>query len=179
MVSKVEKRYSLALYEAAEKSGMIGKVALDCQGLLNLIDNNEELRLFFKSPIIRSDTKINILKTLFSDKISQLTYNFLVFLVKKGREGITAGVLGSFLDRKDTSEGLLKPVFITAVELGDDIKTDIKSKLDEYTNLNCVPEYIIDKKLIGGFTVQINDTILDGSVKRQLEMLKIKFKSKL
>ena len=178
MVSKVEKRYSLALFEAAEKSGTVERVTQDCIGLMGLIKENEGLKLFFKSPVIRRDKKIIILKSLFSGKISELTYNFLVLLVNKGRENITAGVLGSFLDRKDASEGLLKPVFITAVELGEDEKAQVKSKLDEYTNLNCVPEYLIDNKLIGGFTVQINDTILDGSVKRQLELLKIKFQSK-
>ncbi|TRZ51155.1 ATP synthase F1 subunit delta [bacterium] len=179
MVSKVEKRYSLALYEAAGKSGMVDKVAFDCQGLLKLINNSKELQLFFKSPIIRSDTKINILKSLFSKKISKLTYNFLVLLVKKRRESITAGILGSFIDRKDTGEGLIKSVFKTAVELGDTEKAKVKKTLDKYTKLNCMPEYRVDKSLIGGFTAQINDTILDGSVKRQLELLKIKFKSKL
>jgi F-type H+-transporting ATPase subunit delta len=177
MVSKVEKRYSLALYEAAGKAGAVDKVAVDCLGLLKLINNNRELQLFFKSPIIRSDTKIGILKTLFAGKISQLTYNFLVLLVKKGREGITAGVLGSFLDRKDTGDGIIKPVFKTAVELEDDEKAKVKKTLGNHTKLNCIPEYRIDKSLIGGFTAQINDTILDGSIKRQLELLKIKFKS--
>jgi len=42
--------------------------------------------------------------------------------------------------------------------------------------MNCRAALEIDKSLIGGFTVQFKDTVVDASIKRQLEMLKIKFK---
>ncbi|MEO8446976.1 MAG: F0F1 ATP synthase subunit delta, partial [bacterium] len=52
----------------------------------------------------------------------------------------------------------------------------MKEKIDAYTHLKSDMTFEIDKSIIGGFIAKINDTVLDASIKRQLERLKVKFR---
>ena len=55
-------------------------------------------------------------------------------------------------------------------------ETKLKKRIEEYSKLKCIPSFMLDEDLIGGFTVQVKDTILDASVQRQLQLLRSKFK---
>ena len=48
----------------------------------------------------------------------------------------------------------------------------LKDKLSEITGMKIILKQKVDAALIGGFTVQVGDRLIDGSVARQLETLK-------
>jgi len=60
--------------------------------------------------------------------------------------------------------------------LNENEKANMKSKIESYTKLKGELTFELDKSIIGGFVAKIDDTILDASIKRQLEILKDKFK---
>ncbi len=176
MFSKISRRYSIALYKAANSLKKINEVAQDSTNILKLLNSSNKLSLFFASPIIRKDKKIIIVKDLFEGKISEITFNFIKLLIIRNRENIIYYVLNDFLELKNEKEGIIDVMIKTAVELNKSEETKFKEKIDDYTKLKCIPSYQIDKDLLGGFTVQIKDTILDASIQRQLQVLKNKFK---
>jgi F-type H+-transporting ATPase subunit delta len=102
--------------------------------------------------------------------------DFIKLLILKNREGMLVSILKEFLLLKDSKEGILNVEITSAVKLDDEIIKKFKTKFDDYTKMNCRAVLEIDKSLIGGFTVQFKDTIVDASIKRQLEMLKTRFK---
>ena len=65
----------------------------------------------------------------------------------------------------------------SAVALSEEEKKSLGNKIDSYTGKKSDMTYEVDKSIIGGFVANINDTILDASIKRQLEMLRDKFRS--
>ena len=54
----------------------------------------------------------------------------------------------------------------------DNQKESIKLKLEKKFNKKVVLSCIVDKTLIGGATIIIGDYVIDGSIKRSLELLK-------
>jgi F-type H+-transporting ATPase subunit delta len=48
----------------------------------------------------------------------------------------------------------------------------VQSKLEELTSKKVRLSFSIDKSLVGGFVAQVGDTVYDGSVRRQLEILR-------
>jgi len=175
MKSKVVRRYSTALFESADSLGILKEVESDISLILHSIHSVRNLKLFFKSPVISRDKKIKVVKELYGSKVNKLTLNYLYLLIKKTRENMIEEILNDFLDLKDLKEGIVNAEIKSAVKLSDDTLNALKIKIDEYTNLNSRLFTKIDKNLIGGFTVKIDDTVLDASIKRQLEMLKQKF----
>ncbi len=172
MANKLTTSYSNSLYEAASASNILEDVAEDCTGLLSLIAESRELNIVLDSPVISKFKKINIINTLFKDKVKDLTLNLILLVIKNRRESYLKLILEDFLQMKDAKEGIIKPVYTTALELTEDEKIKLKKEIDSITNKNSIPSFEVDPALIGGFTINIGDSIIDGSVKRQLEMMR-------
>jgi F-type H+-transporting ATPase subunit delta len=173
---KVDHRYSLALFNASIEGNCLDAIAEDAMNLIDLLKKEHELRLFIASPVLRSERKINIVETFFRPRLNSLMIDFIKLLILKNREGMLVSILKEFLLLKDSKEGILNVEITSAVKLDDEIIKKFKTKFDDYTKMNCRAVLEIDKSLIGGFTVQFKDTIVDASIKRQLEMLKTRFK---
>lgn len=86
------------------------------------------------------------------------------------------GLFEDFINLRKEKEGIVDVLVKTSVPLNDEEKKNMNQKIDSYTKLKGNMTYEIDKSIIGGFVAKINDTILDASIKRQLQRLKDKFK---
>jgi F-type H+-transporting ATPase subunit delta len=176
MLSKAIRRYSLALYEAANQSKQLDAIATDSSNLIGLINSSKDLRLFFASPVIRSDKKVKFIESIFKGKISVLCLNFINLLIKNNREGMLSDILNGFLDLKNDSEGKIIAEVKTAVALDDTEKKKITATINTFTGKKSIPEFTVEDSLVGGFTIQVKDVVIDASIKRQLENLRNKFK---
>lgn len=176
MITKAARRYTIALYEVAKDKGKLDAVAGDIANILGKINSNKDLELFFASPIVNKNKKLSIVKDIFSNNVSDLTMDFLNLLIERRREALTKGIFEDFLNLKKEKEGIVDVQVKTSVQLNDDEKSKMKQKIDSYTKLKSDMTFEIDKDIIGGFVAKINDTVLDASIKRQLDKLKKKFK---
>lgn len=176
MITKAARRYTIALYEVALEKGKLDEVAGDISHTLSLINSNKGLELFFASPIVSKSKKLSIVKDIFEGKVSQLTLDFINLLVMRHREALTKGIFEDFINLKKEKDGIVDVSVRTSVPLNDEEKLKMKQKIDLYTKLKSDLSFEIDKDIIGGFVAKINDTVLDASIKRQLERLKKKFR---
>jgi len=56
--------------------------------------------------------------------------------------------------------------------LSDEQAKDLVNKLANYTGKKVRAKMKLEEALLGGVTVKIEDTIIDGSVRHQLQMMK-------
>ena len=61
---------------------------------------------------------------------------------------------------------------VSSIDFSDDQKNKMLQELEELSNKEVIPSFKSDESLIGGFTVKINDTVIDSSVKQQLKKLR-------
>ncbi|CAN5407826.1 F0F1 ATP synthase subunit delta [soil metagenome] len=176
MFQKITRRYSLALYTAAKEGKVLPEVEKDVKMIIESLEGSRELTLFFSNPVINSEKKIAIIKELFEGKISPLTLDYLYLLVEKKRENIVIDLLKDFVQLKNDNDGIVDTIIETTVEMDSKEKEKMNKKVEGYLNLKINPTYEINKDLIGGFRVKFKDTIIDASIKRQLEVLKKRFK---
>ncbi len=176
MITKAARRYTIALYGIAGEKGSLNEVANDITKILAIINSNRDLELFFRSPIISKNKKLTLVKEIFGGNVSQLTMDFMMLLINRRREALLQGIFEDFINLKKEKEGIVDVLVKTSVPLNDDEKAKMKRKIDAYTKLKSDLTFEIDQSIIGGFVAKINDTILDASIKRQLEKLKQKFR---
>ncbi|HMS66290.1 MAG TPA: ATP synthase F1 subunit delta [Ignavibacteria bacterium] len=175
MQSKASRRYSLALYDTAKEKGQLKEVTKDINFAIDLITSNRDLEMFFSSPVIPKQKKLDVVKNIFGGKVSDLCLDFMNLLFEKRRGDLTLEVFKDFIRLNKDREGIVDVFIKTSIELSDAEKANMKAKIDSYTKRNSILNFEIDKSIIGGFVAKIDDTILDASIKRQLEMLKNKF----
>lgn len=176
MQTRIIKRYSTALYKSAIEYKNEDQLAGEVSSLLELIKGSRDLSLFFDSPIISREKKLQIVDTLFAGKLSLTLINFIKMLIDNKREPLIREILNDFIDYKNEKDGIIRVVINTVIELNEDDKKKILDKIQEKTGYKCIPEFKIDPNLIGGFTVFYKDKVIDASVKNQLLNLKKLFK---
>lgn len=171
----VSSRYASALMHLAEENNSVDSVSRDMELLFNTIDSSKELKSVLKSPIIKDQQKLDILKEIFSEKISDVSFNFIKFVVDKNRDDMLHSIVKNYLKIRDKKLGLINVVVTSAVNFSEEQILKLKTKIEEITRKKASLSFNIDKSVIGGFLVKIDDTIFDASVKRQLEILRHKF----
>ncbi|MDP3441318.1 MAG: ATP synthase F1 subunit delta [Ignavibacteria bacterium] len=174
-VYRISYRYANSLFQLAVEKKIFDKVSSDVALCFRTLSNSKELRAVLKSPVVKTVDKKSILSQVFKGKVSHDVLTFLEFVIEKGREDILFEILKEFLVLCDKKNGIVRAKVSSAVELSEKSKKEILSKFSVKTNKNIEADFSINESLIGGFTIKINDTIYDASIKQQLRNLKKKF----
>lgn len=172
---KIARRYTLALYEIAKEDNIIDRILEDFLLIKNTAESSRELMLLLRSPIINYNKKFSALTAIFSKAVSGLTMKLISLLCEKNRESSLYDISLDFETLVNEKKGLAKAKVTTAIELTDKEKNNIILNLKQFTGKELIPSFTIDKEIKGGFVAQVNDTIIDASIKRQLELLKEQF----
>jgi len=178
-VYRISYRYANSLMLLAEEKKIFKKITDDAELIFNTLNTSKEFRSVLKSPVIKSSDKKILLQKIFEKKISNETVSFLNFVVEKNREDILFDIFKEFLDLADRKNGVSKAKVSSAIELTDQLKQKVVDDFSKKTNKKISANYNIDKDLIGGFIVRIEDTVYDASVKHQLSLLRKKFSEEI
>lgn len=170
--TRAAKRYAGALLGLASELRRTDQVASDMRLIHSSIAASHDLKLFFESPIIDRFKKRDVTKVLFEGKIDELTVHFLLLLADKGREGLIDAISVEFAALLDELLGIVNAGLKAPYEFDEKNKSEVQSKLEDLTDKKVRISFSLDKSLVGGFLAQIGDTVYDGSVRRQLEILK-------
>ncbi len=163
-------RYSKALLELAIEQNKVDLVLNDMDFFYNTSRENNDLLVFLKSPIIRSDKKLNVLHELFSH-FDVLTTSFMQLIIKNRREALLVEIAASFIKLVKDHKGIILVTLISASVLSKESKDKIISKIKVSGQIELTE--LIDTRLIGGFVVRIGDIQIDASVNNQLKKLKL------
>ncbi len=165
-------RYAKSLMDLATEANNLEAVNNDMKAIAKICVENRDFTLFLKSPIIKTDKKIEVLKNVFDGKIAPLTLSFLNLIAAKNRESFIPEIANAFDEQYKES----KNIFTAVVTSAKGLDTVTKNKVMELvkTQLKGEVELIekIDPNTIGGFILKIGDQQIDRTVSRQLSSLK-------
>lgn len=166
---RIASRYAKSLIQLAEEKGQLNEVFADIKSLDTTFESSRDLKLMFKSPIIPSDKKLNIVKRLFEGKISDLLYRFLVLMIKKGREVHFHDMVVSFIEQYNVLRNITTVTITSAVKLDAGLVQTMLTSLKTKEQLGDIQlKEVVDESIIGGFILQYGDKMIDSSVVRKL-----------
>jgi F-type H+-transporting ATPase subunit delta len=173
---RVATRYASALMALTREQKKPDVIAGELLIVKNTIDASRELRNVLGSPIISKDKKKAILKDIFKKKAGELVLMYLDVMVNKGRENVLHDILKHYFLLRDEELGLVRVSVKTDTEFSAKQEKDLQKHVETMTKKKVIITFSIDKSIKGGFIARVGDTVLDGSIKRQLEILKTKLK---
>lgn len=168
----ISTRYANALMEFADENKSLEQVSKDMLMLENALFNSKELKATLKSPIINKEKKEVIIKEIFANKVGKITLEFLLFINKKDRENILLDIAKRFNEIRNIKLNRVEAEIVSAIEFSEQQKNLLHKQLTKIYDKEVIPSFTTDESLIGGFTVKINDTVIDSSVKQQLKKLR-------
>ncbi|MDX1699937.1 MAG: ATP synthase F1 subunit delta [Melioribacteraceae bacterium] len=170
----ISTRYANALISKSEDDKSFDKVLSDVKFIKETIESSKELRNFLSNPIISHDNKLSALKLIFDKFIGEEVSNFIEFLISKGRENLLLDICKRFKELSDEKLNQSDVNITSAVELNDTQKREIETRLEKIIGKKVIPNFSIDSEIIGGFKARFGDTVIDASIKHQIELLKKK-----
>jgi len=174
---RVARRYARAIISLAEERKQLETIAADFDRLRSLMKSSKDLELFVLNPTIGKSKKKIVFTELFSSLVDQLTMQFLLLLVTKGREAVLLEIIDEYGAMVDEKMGIVRAEVQSVVELNKTQSSNLTKQLEGYTGKKVEVTYSLDSSLQGGFLAKLGDTVIDASVRRQLEMLGEKFMS--
>lgn len=173
--TKLANRYAHALYLFALENGQLEAVFEDIAMAKQVFRENRELRVIIESPIIVQEKKSAIFAAIFEGKISALTFGFLNLIIKKKREPAFCTIFREFDGFYYKHHNIKIATLTTAVPLDKALLEKIRAILEEQTKATVQIVEVVDKDIIGGFIIKIDDFLLDASLLGKINKLKLEF----
>ena len=165
-------RYAKSLLELSTEQGVLEDVYNDMVLIDEACEQNRELALVLKSPIINHYKKNQILEGIFGDRVTNLTTSFFRLIGRKGREFIFHPITKEFRKQYLEMKGIEKVAVTTTFPLDDSLRNEIKDLAKDISGKKPQLEEKIDDQIIGGFVLDVGSRRVDASIKSKLRKLK-------
>lgn len=169
---KLKRNYANAFLDVCTQAGDTSTISDEIRLFIEALKENPSLKRVMRNPVIKPILKWTILKEIFGNTISERFQDFLELIVMNNRSEVLEEVLVLFLKLRDDREGIvnveLRVQFIPDSEQTERIRENIEKLINKKVILNIK----VDDSVLGGFVARVEDTIIDGSLRHQLEKLK-------
>lgn len=174
MISQsIAKRYAKGLFAVGEKDGKYRDYLDEIEKILKVFNEEKQLGKTLMLPILemkkRKELLGDVMKVL---SVSIPLANLFSMMLEKNRMGYIHMIRDVYSNLVDEKEGRIRGTLYTAYPLTDIMQRRIEEGLRSKLHKDVALQVIEDKALIGGVKVIVQGTIIDGSVKQQLETLK-------
>jgi F-type H+-transporting ATPase subunit delta len=173
---RVARRYAQALMTIAEEQKVVDGVADDLKAIAALLADSRDLRALLLSPLVREAKKKAVFRELWETRVNRTTMAFILLLAHKQREHVLMDVIHEYTRLRDEKLGLVEAHVQTAVPMNAAQEKDLGAHLSRSTGKQVRVRAMVDPAIRGGLMVRIGDTVVDGSVRRQLERLRERFR---
>lgn len=170
-IIRISTRYAKALLDQAVESKELDTVYNDLNSFKQHMEDNRDLENLVESPIVSAEIKLASLTEIYSTKLSALTMDFIKLTIVKGREVHLNAIINQFIKEYNTFNGRVSGKLITAVAISDGLKDKIVASVKKQINKDVIVEPVVDASLIGGYIFELEDQLIDASVKYQLSKI--------
>lgn len=171
-MTEIAKEYGSALFmlacEENEKHGYAKALDIIKRTFLEYPQYIELL----SSPSIPLKERLGVIEESFSAVVPEQVLSYLQLLCEKGRMPYFMESVDEYQELLDASEHIANAKVTSAVELTEEEKQKLISKLELIEKGKVHAEYFVDATLLGGLIVEVDGKIMDGSLRHRLHEVK-------
>lgn len=190
-------RYATALLKLVEETGSGELVAAQVQVIEKALDEVPDFRRAVDDPAVSVVRKISLFEAALKDSMAQELHKFLELLIRNGRIGDVRLVLTTFVTEYYRSRHIKRarlvvadPALLDPEPTPSDpvpvegslrqpqrpaLESRLRDLVEKQTGCRLILKTEVNPSLIGGFVFEVEDTVLDASVSRQLDFIRRQF----
>jgi F-type H+-transporting ATPase subunit delta len=169
--------YAQALINEAQKQNALAEITEDVRGIGELLRTNDTFRAFVQALAIGEDERLASLEKIFAGRVHVLTLNILKALSRRDRFVLLQAFVEAFDGILKKMSGVVEVQLAAAVILQPDAIQRVQDALARSLGKAIDLRVTIDPALVGGITLTIGDTLIDGSVATQLRKLQAQLRT--
>ncbi|MGN6417262.1 MAG: ATP synthase F1 subunit delta [Pseudobacter sp.] len=169
-------RYAKSLVDLALEKNALEEVYKDMLFLQKVCKNSRDFVNLLKSPVVKADKKAAILDAVTGSEITELTAAFNRLLVNKGREANLPEIITAFIDLYKQHKGIQTVRLTTATPVSEELKNQIIGQVQQQAGNSKIDLTTqVDESIIGGFKLELGDTLVDASISYDLNKIRAQF----
>lgn len=172
---RLASRYAKAMLGLATEQNVVDAVYVSVKELEENLSSSNDFKAFFRNPVIDKSKKIAVFDAIDNGRFHKVLSGFIHLLISRGRESFVHEILLEFEQQVLKLKGIVKAHITSAAPLNESTIKTLEEKIKAMGGAEVVTTHEVDKSLLGGFTVRIDDKLLDNSVKRKLSLLQNEF----
>jgi F-type H+-transporting ATPase subunit delta len=170
--STVGRNYAETLLSLAQKANDTAGWATMIGDVADAMERDQRLRRFLESPRVSAAQKNEVLTKAFQDRMPRMMVRFLQALVTNRRQMLIPQIAAEYRDLLDEVEGRVHARVTVAKAPSDADRATLTRELSRTLGKQVVPHISVDSAILGGVVVKVGDTVMDGSVRRRLALLR-------
>jgi len=175
--SKVAARYARAFFQDALARNAVDQAAADLALLKAVWQANPEVVALLGNPLIPPERKRELCREALATVVRAEQRQFLDLLIERRRVGLLPEVHDLFQELVDDHRSVVRAEVCSAAPLTEAETLALRGAVAQVFGGTPVLETRVQPELIGGVTVRVKDAVLDGSVRKSLDMLAARLKA--
>ncbi len=171
----VSRRYAQALIDIGGEEKAIDKFGESLRDLVATFAGNGELYKTLLNPMYDLSERKSLADAI-AKKIgaADSMKKFIELLVETRKIRLLDDIAEAYFHLEDELAGRLRATVTSPTDIDKKLKDVIKKRLEDETKKEVILSFETSPELIGGLVLRVGNTILDGSIKTQLEKIKEK-----
>ena len=166
-------RYAKSLFELNEQNKLDNSVVWqNLENIKIILESSKELYEALVNPIISAGDKEAVINSIFEKDTDETMRNFLKLLVRKNRFNLIFDVVKIYNSLLDKLNNISKVEVVSAIELDDEYKNQIKEKLAQVLNKEIIVSYDVNNSILAGLVYKIGDDVFDTSLAGKIDRFK-------
>ncbi len=174
--SAVARNYAAALYELAQRDGREAEFGALIDEMGTLYAEDPAFRRFLDAPGVAQSEKKEALRRALAERAPNAFLRFMLVLLDRRRQRVLSGVAAAYRDLMDERAGRVRATVTLPFAADDAVRAEVLRALEKRFETEVIPEFKTDPNILGGVIIRVGDELLDASMRRQLERLKLELR---
>jgi F-type H+-transporting ATPase subunit delta len=171
-INRNANRFAQSLFFVAEQKDKVFEIQTSLEQLVNLYKKNAEFRFILLSKRIEKNQKSKILRDSLTGKINMNALEILEFLLNNDSIKYLPLILNRYqLILSEKTESAHVSITVSN-KLNEQEKIDLQQSIEAKLDKKIDIQLDVDASLIGGMVLRIDNTIIDGSIRRRLDKIR-------
>lgn len=169
-ISTIARPYAVAAFNLGKEQNALAKWS-EMLGFAAAVASDAQMQAFIQDPKVVSSELQNTFLQVCGDQLNEHGQNLIKVLVEYNRMDILPAITTAFEALKAQDEGVLDAQIIAAAKPSAAEVKDLVKRLEVKFGKKIEAKVSVDSELIGGIKIIVGDTVIDASVKGQLQSL--------
>jgi F-type H+-transporting ATPase subunit delta len=166
------RQFARAALRVASKLGLLDSLLEHFQLLEQIYRHHKAFRHLVITQRIPVDKKVEILRRIFAEHLTDLEYEILRIMLEKGY-GLKLPRIAREMSRMAQAEGARRNLMVYTPEaLAEKDIEQIVQRVEDAVKQPVRARGIVDPELLGGIKLRLGNTLVDGTIARRLELLR-------
>ena len=142
--------------------------------LVSVIKKDSTVNAFVRSKSTDIDKKVSVFQSALDQVFDHRLIDIVTVMLENDDIGLLPDVTKNFLSITKDRLNIAYVEVVSSFDMDEEYQSNLLKQLKEATNKEIDFNFSIDKDLIGGLKIKIDDTLFDSTLKTKLENAKLK-----